>query len=129
MGCHQQIWSDSPMLAPVRQSYKNDEPLRWVRIHDLPDFAYFNHSAHVNAGVGCTSCHGRVDEMPLMWRFADLTMGWCLGCHRDPAPHLRPREAVFQIDWEPPEDQRQRGVALAEARGIKTLESCSYCHR
>lgn len=129
IGCHNQIWSDSPMLEPVRASFKNDEPLRWARIHDLPDYAYFNHSAHLTAGVGCSSCHGRVDEMPLMWRHADLTMGWCLDCHRNPIPHLRPRDAVFQMDWEPPPDQAERGAALAAERGIQTLEGCSYCHR
>lgn len=129
MNCHSQLWKDAPMLEPVRQSFKTDKALTWTRVHDLPDFAYFNHSIHVNRGVGCTTCHGRVDQMPLMWQHADLTMGWCLECHRDPTPHLRPKDQVFNVAWEPPPDQAERGRAIAEERGIKTLQSCSYCHR
>lgn len=129
MNCHKQIWSDSPMLEPVRASARSGEPLAWARVHDLPDFAYFNHSIHVARGVGCASCHGRVDTMPLMWQESPLTMGWCLDCHRDPTPHLRPQSEVFNMAWQPPEDQPARGAALAAERGIQTLESCSYCHR
>src|SRR5215210_6928437 len=95
MTCHSQIWSDSPMLEPVRASYRDNTPIRWNRVHDLPDFAYFHHGVHVQKGVGCVSCHGRVDRMPLMWKEEPMTMEWCLGCHRNPAPHLRPREHVF----------------------------------
>jgi hypothetical protein len=129
MSCHREIWKDAPMLEPVRESYRSGVPLRWVRVHDLPDFAYFNHQAHVQRGVGCASCHGQVDDMPLMWQSADLTMGWCLDCHRDPTPHLRPKSEVFDMGWHPPPDQAERGKALAAERGIHTLESCSYCHR
>jgi len=134
MNCHKQIWSESPMLAPVRDSYKNDEPLRWTRVHDLPDFAYFNHSAHITKGVGCVSCHGRVDQMPLTWQHGDLTMGWCLDCHRNPEPHIRPREEVFNVAWQPPPepaegDKFANGNKQDELPEVKTLQSCSYCHR
>ena len=129
MNCHKQIWKDSPMLAPVRESYKTQKPLRWTRVHDLPDFAYFNHSAHINKGVGCVSCHGRVDTMPLTWQHGALTMGWCLDCHRDPIPHLRPRDQVFSMTWQPPDNQRKQGMELARERDVQTLQSCSYCHR
>jgi len=128
MNCHKLIWKDSPMLEPVRQSYQTGKPLEWVRVHDLPDFAYFNHSAHIVKGVGCRSCHGRVDEMPLTWQHADLTMGWCLECHRDPTPHLRPLAQITNMNWEPPADLHHQR-ALAEERDVKTLQSCSYCHR
>jgi hypothetical protein len=129
MNCHRQIWADAPMLEPVRESFKTGKPMRWVRVHDLPDFAYFNHAAHINKGVGCTSCHGAIDQMPLTWQSSALTMGWCLDCHRDPTPNLRPRDQVFSVDWKPPADQAAVGAALAKERDVKTLESCSYCHR
>lgn len=129
MNCHKQIWKDSPMLEPVRESYRSGVPLQWERVHDLPDFAYFNHAVHVKRGVGCESCHGRVDQMPLMWQQNPLTMGWCLDCHRNPEPHLRPLDDVFVMGWTPPADHPSLGHELAEERGIKTLQSCSYCHR
>jgi hypothetical protein len=132
MNCHKQIWSEAPMLEPVRESYKSGKPIEWVRVHDLPDFAYFNHAVHVKRGVGCASCHGRVDDMPLMWQHSDLTMGWCLDCHRNPAPHLRPPDQVFNMDWQPAESPKEReraGHELAQAGNVQTLESCSYCHR
>ena len=126
MNCHSQIWSTSPMLEPVRDSYRTDNSLRWTRVHDLPDFAYFNHSIHVDKGVGCVSCHGRVDRMALTWQVCDLTMGWCLDCHRNPEPHLRPPDKVFAMDWTPPPEM---GPRLAKANHVQTLEDCSYCHR
>jgi hypothetical protein len=129
MNCHKQIWKEAPMLEPVRESYRSGTPIEWVRVHDLPDFAYFNHAVHVKRGVGCESCHGRVDQMPLTWQYGALTMGWCLDCHRDPEPHIRPADAVFTMGWTPPEDHPDIGHTLAEERGIKTLQSCSYCHR
>jgi hypothetical protein len=130
MNCHKQIWADAPMLEPVRESARTGKPLQWTRVHDLPDFAYFNHAVHVKRGVGCVSCHGQVDDMPLMWQVGDLTMSWCLDCHRNPAPHLRPREAVFDMRWEPPEDGAETlGRELAQAGHVRTLQSCSYCHR
>lgn len=131
MGCHKQIWSDAPMLEPVRESFRTGKPIEWVRVHDLPDFAYFNHAVHVARGVGCASCHGRIDQMPLTWQVGDLTMGWCLDCHRDPTPHIRPRDQIFSMTWQPPkEDEQLAREALAHAGDdIQVLQSCSYCHR
>jgi len=98
MGCHSYLWSDSPLLEPVRASYANDEPLKWTRVHDLPDFTYFDHSVHVAKGVKCQTCHGEVNQMPLMWKNAPLTMQWCLDCHRHPEEALGPPEEVFSLD-------------------------------
>jgi hypothetical protein len=124
MTCHSQIWIDSEMLAPVRASYRENRPMSWVRVHDLPDFVYFDHSVHVAAGVGCTSCHGRVDQMPLVWQANPLQMHWCLACHRDPTPSLRPREEVFDVLWEPPAP-----VPQARPGAFAGLTDCSVCHR
>jgi len=129
MNCHSQIWSDSPTLEPVRESFRTDRSIEWVKVNDLPDFVYFNHSAHVSQGVGCTTCHGRVDRMPLMWQEASLTMEWCLGCHRQPERYLRPREEVWNAAYEAPPDQLQLGRALVKEYGIHTRTSCSTCHR
>ena len=129
MNCHAQIWSDSPSLEPVRESFRTEKSIEWVKVHDLPDFVYFNHSAHVNQGVGCTTCHGRVDQMPLMWQEASLTMEWCLDCHRRPERYLRPREQVFNAAYEPPADQLALGRSLVAEYGIHTRTSCSTCHR
>jgi hypothetical protein len=129
MNCHSQIWSDSPTLEPVRESFRTEKSIEWVKVNDLPDFVYFNHSAHVNQGVGCSTCHGRVDRMPLMWQEASLTMEWCLGCHRQPERYLRPREEVFNAAYEPPTDQLELGRSLARQYGIHTRTSCSTCHR
>jgi hypothetical protein len=129
MNCHSQIWSDSPTLEPVRESFRTEKSIEWVKVHDLPDFVYFDHSAHVNQGVGCTTCHGRVDQMPLMWQEASLTMEWCLDCHRQPERYLRPREQVWNAAYEPPADQLALGRTLVKEYGIHTRTSCSTCHR
>ena len=129
MNCHSQIWSQAPILEPVRASYREDRPMRWTRVHDLPDFVYFNHSIHVNKGVGCTTCHGQVDRMPLMWQASSLQMQWCLDCHRNPERYVRPREAVFRVDYEPPSDQLELGKRLVAEYQIQKLTSCSTCHR
>jgi len=129
MNCHSQLWVDSPTLEPVRASFRDDSPIPWVRVHDLPDFAYFDHSAHVNQGVGCSSCHGRVDQMPLMWQEATLQMEWCIGCHREPERHLRRREDVFDVAYQPPEDQLALGRQLVEEYHVQPRLSCSTCHR
>jgi Cytochrome c7 and related cytochrome c len=131
MTCHAQIWTGAPMLAPVRQSLADGTPLRWRRIHDLPDYVYFDHSIHVAKGVGCVTCHGRVDEMRLTAKHVPLTMAWCLDCHRDPAPNLRPRERVFDLTWRPAGDARAEGERLMRAYGVRTagLTDCSTCHR
>lgn len=132
MTCHSQLYRDAPMLAPLRKAWTDaDAPLAWQRVHDLPDFVYFDHSVHVAGGVGCSSCHGRVDRMPLTWRTASLKMKWCLDCHRAPERVLRPREQVFAMDWRPPPDQAQRGRRLLNAYGIdkRRLIECGTCHR
>lgn len=133
INCHSQIWSTSPYLEPVRASFRDDQPLRWIRVHDLPDFVYFNHSSHVNKGVGCETCHGRVDRMPLITQQASLQMEWCLDCHRDPAQFVRPREAVFQMGYVPEGgDQRAVGERLVREYNISDAQhmtSCSVCHR
>ena len=129
MNCHSQIWSQSPMLEPVRASFRTGESIRWVRVHDLPDFAYFNHSAHVNRGVGCTTCHGPVDRMPLMYQEKSLQMEWCLDCHRQPQKYVRPQSEVFNPRWIPPADQLAQGRKIVAERNIKPRTSCNTCHR
>src|SRR5437016_14130724 len=98
MNCHSQIWVDSPMLEPVRASFRSDRSIEWIKVHDLPDFVYFNHSIHVRQGIGCASCHGRIDRMNLTWQDASLQMEWCLNCHRQPEQYVRPREEVFNME-------------------------------
>jgi hypothetical protein len=129
MGCHSQIWSNSPTLEPVRASFRNDTSIEWTKVNDLPDFVYFDHSAHVNRGVGCTTCHGRVDRMPLMSQAASLQMEWCLQCHRNPERYVRPKSAVFDAAYEPPADQLALGKRLVAEYGLHPRTSCSTCHR
>jgi hypothetical protein len=129
MSCHSQIWSSSAMLEPVRASFRTNTPLRWTRVHDLPDFVYFDHSIHVSKGIGCSTCHGRVDQMPMMWRENTLLMEWCLGCHREPERYVRPREAVFRMDWTPPPNQLEAGRQLVRSYHIRRLTDCYTCHR
>jgi len=129
MNCHSQIWNTSPTLEPVRESFRTDRSIAWTRVHDLPDFVYFDHSIHVNKGVGCETCHGRVDKMPLTWQKASLQMEWCLECHRHPERNVRPREAVFEMGFEPPVDQETLGRQLVKEYKIQSLTSCSTCHR
>jgi len=133
MNCHSQLFADSPYLEPVRESFRTGKPIKWTRVHDLPDFVYFNHSIHVNKGVGCSTCHGRVDQMPLTWSVVSLHMEWCLECHRNPAKYIRPREQVFNMDWPPPGyDQMAEGKKLMMRYDIDSVEeitNCSTCHR
>jgi hypothetical protein len=129
MNCHSQIWLTSPYLEIVRSSYRDDEPIRWTRVNDLPDFVYFNHSVHVKKGVGCATCHGRVDRMPLMYQQASLQMEWCIDCHRHPERYVRPREAVVQMDYRAPSNQAELGRRLVKEYQIQSLTSCSTCHR
>ena len=131
MTCHSQIWTDSPMLEPVRTSMRTNTPIRWNRVHDLPDYAYFNHSIHVNKGVGCVSCHGQVDQMPLTWKAEPMTMEWCLSCHRNPENHLRPAAEVFNMNWVRPKDQVSLGRKLIKEHQIpvQRLSDCYTCHR
>ena len=117
MSCHSQIWADSALLQPVREGYRDNRSLHWARVNQLPDYVYFNHSIHVKKGVGCDTCHGRVDQMPLMWRQHPLTMKWCLSCHSAPERFLRPREQVFNLQWQPAVAQLELGRALLQRYG------------
>jgi hypothetical protein len=130
MTCHVEIWVESPMLALVVESFETGQPLVWNRVYQLPDFARFDHSLHINRGIACESCHGRVDQMPLVWRTETLHMEWCLACHRDPERHIRPVEHVFEMGWQPPEPQRVIGSRLVEELGIdiRQITNCSVCH-
>jgi hypothetical protein len=148
LNCHSQIWTQSPLLEPVRASYRSDASIPWVRVHNLAGFVYFDHSIHIHKGIGCVSCHGRVDRMPLTTQVVSLQMEWCLECHRQPERHVRPREKVFDLAWEPPpqaEDLARLGrelglepppqtveelrQALARKYQVRSLTSCSTCHR
>ena len=145
MNCHAQIWTGAPMLEPVRESFSSGKSLIWNRVNDLPDFVYFNHSIHINKGVGCNTCHGPVDRMPLMYNYASLQMEWCLNCHRAPEKNLRPRDQVFNMRYEDPSsakpimvdgktytDQISLGrdlVTKYKLRTVADITSCSTCHR
>src|SRR6201987_487814 len=145
MNCHAQIWTNAQLLEPVRQSWATGESLRWIRVHDLPEYVNFNHSIHVTKGIGCNTCHGPVDQMPLMYQQESLQMEWCLGCHRAPQNHLRPRDQVFNMRYEQPTsgkpvefdgkeytDQISLGTDLVRKYKLRTvtdITSCSTCHR
>ena len=128
MNCHSQIWAQSQYLEPVRASWRTDRSIRWIKVHDLPDFVYFNHSVHVHKGIGCVSCHGRVDTMNQLYQATSLQMEWCLDCHRHPERSVRPREEVFNMRWEPPEDQNELAARLMKAYDIHPRTDCSTCH-
>jgi hypothetical protein len=129
MTCHSQIYVNTQMLAPVRESYKTGQSIQWNRVYDLPEFVYFNHSIHINKGIGCSSCHGRVDEMNLVYKVGSLQMQWCLDCHKNPQRHVRPRELVFQMDYEPPSNQEELGKKLMAEYKVQRLLDCYTCHR
>jgi ferredoxin len=131
MTCHSQIKTDSAALAPVRDSWQTGQPIAWNRVHDLADFVYFNHSIHVAKGVGCSTCHGQVDQMAKVQQVEPLTMGWCLNCHRAPEQYIRPAAEVFNMEWQPPADQLAQGRALIQEYKIQVdrLQNCSICHR
>ena len=145
MNCHSQIWTNAALLEPVRESFRTGKSLVWNRVNDLPDFVYFDHSIHVNKGVGCNTCHGPVDRMPLMYNYASLQMGWCIECHRAPEKNLRPREQVFNMRYQQPTkdlpvvddgnsytDQLSLGKHLVDKyhlRSVMDITSCSTCHR
>src|SRR5215468_12327866 len=145
MNCHSQIWTSAPILEPIRESFRSGKSLVWNRVNDLPDFVYFDHSIHVTKGVGCNTCHGPVDRMPMMFNYNSLQMEWCIGCHRDPAKALRPREQVFNMrylqpskdlpvvdDGVPYTDQLSLGKHLVSKYHLRTvmdITSCSTCHR
>jgi hypothetical protein len=129
MNCHTQLWADAPILEPVRESSRTGRPLEWVRVHRLADFVYFDHSIHVKKGMGCSTCHGRVDQMPLTWKTNTLYMEWCLECHRAPERFVRPRDQLFNMAYTPPPDQPALGRKLVADYKIERLTSCSVCHR
>ena len=145
MNCHSQIWTKAPMLEPVRESFRTGQSLVWTRVNDLPDFVFFDHSIHVTKGIGCDSCHGPVDRMPMMYAYASLQMEWCLNCHRDPAKNLRTRDKVFNMRYEQPtaakpvsmdgqvfSDQASLGAYLVKKYRLRTVQditSCNTCHR
>lgn len=129
MNCHSQIWNQAPALAPVRESWRTGESIEWVKVYDLPDYVYFDHSAHVNKGVGCSTCHGRVDQMPYVWQEPSLLMEWCLDCHRQPERFLRPQSEVYDITYQTPPDQLELGRRLAKEYDVNPQVSCSTCHR
>ena len=129
MSCHSQIWIKAPMLEPVRASYRDDKSIEWNRVNALPDFVYFNHSIHVAKGVGCTTCHGPIAEMPLTWAANTLQMSWCLECHREPEKFVRPKEYVFSTTYEPPSNQVELGKKLLKEYNVHTSTDCYTCHR
>jgi Cytochrome c7 and related cytochrome c len=126
MNCHAQIWTNAQLLEPVRQSWSTGQSIPWIKVHDLPDFVFFNHEIHVNKGIGCESCHGKVDEMPLMYEQNTLQMEWCLDCHRNPAKNLRPTGQIYNMDWLPPADDHPVWCAAADDKaGVPTAQSVS----
>ncbi len=130
MNCHSKIWSDSPTLEPVRASYKTGKSIPWIKVYDLPDFVYFDHSVHIHQGVACVTCHGRVDRMSLTWQKPSLQMEWCVGCHRNPAPNIRPREHVFDMAWSAGDmDAETLGRRLVQKYDIHPSLDCTTCHR
>jgi hypothetical protein len=129
MNCHTLVARDSPLLEPIRDSLATQRPMRWVRVHDLADYVFFNHAMHIRAGVGCVSCHGRIDQMEVVTQAEPLSMGWCLDCHRNPGPHLRPIEEVTNMDWFPPRNHAEFVEATIMEKGISPPVDCSGCHR
>src|SRR6476659_7215350 len=129
ISCHSQIWANAELLEPVRASFRTGKSLEWTRVHDLPDFVYFNHSIHVNKGIGCSTCHGRVDRMPLMYKVNTLYMQWCIECHRNPARFVRPRDQVFNTAYQYPDNQLELGARLVQEYKIQSLTDCVTCHR
>jgi hypothetical protein len=143
MTCHSKVWTNAPILEPVRTSWQLNKPIGgpgsdrisapgWVRVHNVPHFVYFNHSIHVNKGIGCSTCHGRVDEMPLLRQEASLQMEWCLNCHRNPEQFVRPRDKIFDMEWTPPKNQDELGRELMKEYHIAPashLQTCYVCHR
>ena len=132
MNCHSQIWSDSPYLEPVRASYRDNKPIEWERVHDLPEYAYFNHSIHVAKGVGCSTCHGQIDNMPAVYQENSLQMEWCLACHREPEKYIRPKDKITDMNWQDSDltmDERLKLKADYHIRSAQMLTSCSTCHR
>jgi len=129
MHCHSQIWVGSDMLAPVRDSYRTGQSLVWQRVYNQPAFVYFDHSIHIHKGVGCSTCHGPIDEMPFVYQFPSMLMEWCVDCHRNPARHLRPQEDIFNRRWRPDAKSEEERTVEYAIRDPELLTSCSVCHR
>lgn len=129
MSCHSQIWIDSPMLEPVRESYRSGKSIEWIRVHDLPEFVFFNHSIHVKKGIGCTTCHGPVGNMRQIYKANSLQMAWCLDCHRAPEKYVRPRENIYDPEYRPPANQVELGLKLVKEYDIERRLDCYTCHR
>jgi hypothetical protein len=129
MNCHSEIWINSPTLEPVRESYRTNTSIRWTKVYDLPDFVYFNHSIHVFKGVGCETCHGRIDTQALTYQQPSLQMRWCLDCHRNPEQYLRPRDQITTMGYEPSEPQAELGARLVKEYHVQKLDTCWTCHR
>jgi hypothetical protein len=132
MNCHSQLFSDQPYLEPVRASFRENKPIQWERVHDLPEFVYFNHSIHVAKGIGCSSCHGQIDKMPAVYQENTLQMEWCIACHRDPAQHVRPKSEITNMNWQDDDLTQKEHEDLAaqyKIRSKEMLTSCSTCHR
>ena len=132
MNCHSQLFNDVSYLEPVRASFRENKPIEWQRVHDLPEFVYFNHSIHVAKGIGCSSCHGQIDKMPAVYQENTLQMEWCIACHRDPAQHIRPKSEITNMNWQDDDLSREQRESLArdyKVRSKEMLTSCSTCHR
>lgn len=132
MNCHSQIWADSPYLEPVRASYRDNKPIQWERVHDLPEYTYFNHSIHVAKGVGCSTCHGQVDNMPAIFQQNTLQMEWCIACHRAPEQFIRPKSEIYNMQWQDGDlntEERAKLKADLKIRSKEMMTSCSTCHR
>lgn len=132
MNCHSQLWSDAPYLEPIRASFRDNKPIKWERVHDLPGYVYFNHSIHVAKGVGCSTCHGQIDTMPAVYQENTLQMEWCLSCHRNPQEKIRPKSEIFNMRWEDSDltaDERAKLKEQYHIRSREMLTSCSTCHR
>ena len=132
MNCHSQIWADSPYLEPVRASYRENKPIEWERVHDLPEYTYFNHSIHIAKGVGCSTCHGQIDNMPAVYQANTLQMEWCLACHREPEKFIRPKSEIYNSNWQDGDLGTEERLSLKEQYKIRSKEvitTCSTCHR
>lgn len=133
MNCHRQVKANSPKLAPLRESWETGKPMKWIKIHQAPDYVYFNHSAHVNRGISCASCHGKINEMEVVWHDKNHSMGWCLECHRNPEYHIRPQEEVFNLNWKAGDGstkaQLEQGRELVQKWKVQPPQNCQACHR
>lgn len=129
MNCHHLVKRDSPVLAAIQESFTSGRPMSWVRVHNLPGFVYFDHRPHLRAGVGCATCHGRIDQMEVVTQAEPLSMSWCVDCHRDPDPYLRPEHEVTNMDWSAPEDQLQSAARIKTAKRLRPPLDCTGCHR